>query len=147
VNKGDWLLPIEELQLENPYFTPHAPNAEIGGQIISVHDGHTQLGQYYVVTLNRGSSDGLEPGHVLDIHRPGRLTADPRPIYKRDGVPHGPGGGFNNVTGGDPIPLPDEISGQLMIFKTYDRISYGLVMTSIRHINIGDLIRNPVPSS
>lgn len=147
VNKGDWLLPVEEFQLEDPFFTPHAPTATIGGQIISVHDGNTQLGQYYVVTLNLGSRDGLEPGHVLDIRRPARLTENPRPIYKRDGVPHGPGGAHNNITGGEPIQLPEEISGQLMVFKTYDRISYGLVMTSIRHINIGDLVRNPVPSS
>lgn len=147
INKGDWLLPVEELQLENPYFTPHAPSTTIGGQIISVHDGNTQLGQYYVVTLNRGSSDGLEVGHVLDVRRPSKLTEDPRPIYKRDGVPHGPGGANNNITGGEPIRLPEEISGQLMVFKTYDRISYGLVMTSIRHINVGDVIRSPVPSS
>ena len=147
VNKGDWLLPVEELQLEDPFFTPHAPNVAIGGNIISVHDGNTQLGQYYVVTLNRGSSDGLEVGHVLDVRRPTQLVEDPRPIYKRDGVPHGPGGANNNITGGEPVLLPEEISGQLMVFKTYERISYGLVMTSNRHINVGDIIRNPEPSS
>ncbi len=147
INKGDALLPIEELQIQDPFFTPHAPNNVVGGQIISVHDGNSQLGQYYVVTLNRGSSDGLEVGHVLDIRRPSQLVADPRPQYKRDGVPHGPGGAHRNVTGGEPIRLPEEISGQLMVFKTYERISYGLVMTSIRHINVGDVIRNPEPSS
>ncbi|MGB1580187.1 MAG: LysM peptidoglycan-binding domain-containing protein [Nevskiales bacterium] len=146
INKGDPLLPVEELGLENPYFTPRAPDAQIAGEIVSVHNGNTQLGQYYVVTLNRGSQDGLAPGHVLDIRRAAQMIDDPHPVYKRDGVPHGPGGANNNITGGEPIQLPEEVSGQLMVFKTYEKISYGLVMTSIRHVNVGDLIRNPIPS-
>jgi hypothetical protein len=43
----------------------------------------------------------------------------------------------------DKVTLPDEQAGLLMIFRTFDRVSFGLVMHAIRVIHVGDRVRNP----
>ncbi|OZA30361.1 MAG: peptidoglycan-binding LysM-like protein [Hydrogenophilales bacterium 17-61-9] len=60
-------------------FIPHAPDTLISGRIISAYGGMTDSGRYQTVVINRGSRDGLEPGHVLTVFREGRavtLTRD-----------------------------------------------------------------------
>ena len=121
---GDRLLPVEpEAFSEN--FYPRAPKGEIGGRIISVIDGFSQIGQYQIVTLNRGSNSGLEPGHVLDILQAGRRAQDP---YTKKQV-----------------PLPETFAGQLVVFKVTPRVSFGLVMAVTRPVHELDKVEKPVP--
>ena len=108
-------------------FMPRAPDKPVEGRIIHVVDGVTQIGQYQVVILNRGARDGLNPGHVLSIWQAGDRVTD----TVKTGV-------FNRK-----VQLPDERAGLLMVFKTYDRISYGLVMKAESAIHILDKVRNP----
>jgi LysM repeat protein len=108
-------------------FTPRAPDKQVEGRIIHVVDGVTQIGQYQVVIINRGARDGIEPGHVLGIWQAGERVND----TVKTGV-------FNRK-----VQLPDEHAGVLMVFKAYDRISYGLVMKASSAIHILDKVRNP----
>lgn len=118
---GDKLLPIdEELPMS---FTPRAPDQQIEGRIIDVLDGVSIIGAYQVVTLNRGMQDGVEPGHVLAVWQSG---AEMRDRYA-----------------GGKAQLPDEYAGYLMVFRSYDRISYGLIMQAGNEIHILDKVRNP----
>jgi hypothetical protein len=105
-------------------FYPSAPSSTIDGRIISVVGGVTQIGQYQVVVLNRGTRDGLAVGDVLTVFRTGE-TVDDR-------------------FGGGKVRLPDEEAGTLMVFKVYDRIGYGLVMEATQAIHIHDTVRNPI---
>jgi hypothetical protein len=41
------------------------------------------------------------------------------------------------------LNLPDEPNGNLMIFQVFDRISYGLIMSSHDSIKRGDRIAQP----
>lgn len=66
-------------------FVPHAPEQPVSGKVISAYGGEglTNAGRYQTVVINRGARDGIEPGHVLAVHRAGRLvknekTADGR---------------------------------------------------------------------
>jgi hypothetical protein len=52
-------------------YIPHAPEAEIRGRIISAYGGLSESGRYQTVIINRGSREGLEPGHVLAVFREG----------------------------------------------------------------------------
>jgi len=104
-------------------FFPRSPSSDIDGRIISVVGGVTQIGQYMVVVMNRGSSNGLSVGDVLTVFQAGKAVKD-------------------RVRGGN-VRLPDEEAGTVMVFKTYDRISYGLVMEATDAIHIHDAIRNP----
>lgn len=119
---GDRLLPLEDEPLASNFY-PRAPDNEIRGQIISVYGGVGQIGQYQIVTLNRGETHGLERGHVLDIYQTGRRALDP--ITKRS------------------VILPPIKAGTLMVFKVEERVSFGLVMRATRALHVLDAVRNP----
>lgn len=124
--RGDRLLNLEfNIPLN---FYPRAPEQEIDGSIIHVVDGITQISQYQMVVINRGARDGLEAGHVLQILRVGGTVQD------RYG---------DNRAFGEKVRLPDEPAGTLMVFKTYDRISYALIMEATSEIHVLDRVRNP----
>lgn len=144
VLRGDRLLPHED-EYNDTNFYPRAPENEIDAAVMAVAEGVTQIGRYQIVTLNKGANVGLEAGHVLDIYSAGRKVPDPYPNYDKETrrYPYGP----NKTRGLPPKPpqveLPPEKAGRLMIFKTYDRISYGLVMEAFRAFKVGARARNP----
>lgn len=122
---GDRLIPVsDDTQWTN--FAPHAPKADINGSIIAVMNGVSQIGQYNVVVLDRGAHDGIEPGHVLRIDQRGETIRDVVTPDSRDTV-----------------TLPDEEAGLLMVFRTFDRVSFGLVLNAIRPIHILDRVHTP----
>ncbi|MDJ0758359.1 MAG: LysM peptidoglycan-binding domain-containing protein [Woeseiaceae bacterium] len=118
---GDRLIP-EAVDIPLNFF-PRAPSYEVEGRIISVVGGVSQIGQYQVVVLNRGSANGLVVGDVLSVYQTGAEIDD--------------------RVGGGKVRLPDEEAGTAMVFKVYDRISYALVMEAVTNINVLDTVRNP----
>ncbi|MDX1516800.1 MAG: LysM peptidoglycan-binding domain-containing protein [Woeseiaceae bacterium] len=119
---GDRLIP-EAVEIPLNFF-PKAPSNVIDGRIISVVGGVTQIGQYQVVVINRGSRDGLAIGDVLSVFQYGETIRD-------------------RIAGGS-VKLPDEEAGTVMVFKVYDEIGYGLVMEASQAIHIHDAVRNPI---
>jgi len=122
---GDRVLPVDANEMQRN-FQPHAPSAAVNGRIIAVMDGVTQIGQHQVVVLNRGAREGMEVGHVLAIFQAGARISDTA-SGKR----------------GDKVTLPDERAGVLMVFQTFDRVSYALVMSATRVIHVLDKVGNP----
>ncbi|MCM2320024.1 MAG: LysM peptidoglycan-binding domain-containing protein [Pseudomonas sp.] len=122
VRMGDRLLPTEERAISST-FVPSEPSSEIDGLILDVPRGVTQVGQLDVVTLNKGRRDGLEEGNVLAIYKTGETVRD-------------------RITG-ESVKIPDERSGLLMVFRTYDKLSYGLVLNASRSLAVLDKVRNP----
>lgn len=122
---GDRLI-VQDFEIPLQFY-PRAPDSQVEGQIIHIVDGVTQIGQYQVVILNRGGGQGLDVGHVLTIWQRGETISDR--FAKR----------FTN----EKVTLPDEQAGTLMVFKTYDRMSYALVMEATSEIHVLDLVRNP----
>lgn len=122
---GDRLIP-ESRDASRSNFIPKAPDRPIDGSIISVLNGVSQIGQYNVVVLDRGSRDGLSPGHVLNINRQGLLVRDTvSPIL------------------GTKVKLPDEPAGILLVFRVFERVSFGLVMHATDAMHLGDRVVNP----
>lgn len=108
------------------HFQPHAPATDIEGRIISVIDGVTQIGQFNVVAIDLGTREGMEVGHVLRIFKEGNLVTD-------------------SVSGkrSDTVKLPDEAAGLVMVFRTFEKVSFGLVMKATSSIHINDFVRTP----
>jgi LysM domain len=131
---GDRLVP-ESVDIPLNFF-PKPPVRDIEGRIISVVDGVSLIGQYQVVVLNRGARDELAPGDVLTVFQAGETVRD------RFGS-GSTGGRFMPSFGGEKVKLPDEQAGTLMVFKVYDRISYGLVMEATSDIHVLDAVRSP----
>jgi LysM repeat protein len=124
---GDLLMVNDESYPAN--FLPRPPNGDIDGRIVSVIDGISLIGQYQVIVVNRGSRDGIEPGHVLRVYKAGEEIDD---LIGRE-----------RGRGSEKVLLPDELAGTTMVFRTYDRMSYALVMEATSDIQVLDFVRNP----
>lgn len=122
IRPGDRLLPAED-QAVTAIFQPSAPDVDIDGVIIAVERGVSQIGKMDVVFLNRGEREGLQTGNVLAIYRAGEIVAD-------------------RVKGGK-VTLPDERAGLLMVFRTFEKMSFALVLETDRPLAVGDKVRNP----
>ncbi len=129
VLEGDRLVPSDARPRLD--FIPRAPEQAVSGSIISVFDGVALIGQYQIVAINRGQRHGVEPGHVLAIYQAGDKVRDP---YKA--------GMLGSLLGGR-VRLPEERAGEMMVFRSYDRMSYALVMEATSEIRVGDKIQNP----
>jgi len=160
----DRLVPAGDEAVTN--FVPHAPDVDIRGRIIKIYGGLAEAGPESIVAISRGSADGVEIGHVLAINRYGRVIKDPEPnkesteskpklkelnfdvssdesgkpivnfekkAQKNDGLALEPG----------MIKLPDERVGLLMIFRVFDRVSYGLIMQASEPVNNKDAVQTP----
>ena len=114
-------------------FIPSSPKVRVDGRIMAVSDGVTVIGQYQVVVINRGAHDGLAPGNVLAVYEVGGTVRDnvSKSYY-----------GLNRLTS-KKVRLPNERSGTFMVFKTFDQISYGLIMEAKDIIRVADLVKNP----
>jgi LysM repeat protein len=120
---GDRLAAVPPPQFSN--YTPHAPQGAMAGQIVSVYGEGLNAGQNQIVSLNRGTRDGMERGHVLALWRAGAETID-----KTD--PARP-----------TIRLPDERHGTLFVFRVFDRMSYALIMSVQEPVKRGDRFTEP----
>ncbi|MEY4100420.1 MAG: hypothetical protein RL300_1591 [Pseudomonadota bacterium] len=121
---GDRLLPEPPPQLQS--YVPHAPTTPVEARIVSIYGSAVvNAAQNQVVSLNRGSRDGIEPGHVLAI-----MTDGARVVDKTDAkLPQ--------------IKLPDERNGLLMVFRTFEKVSYALVLDIKTGVKVGDRLINP----
>jgi LysM repeat protein len=115
-------------------FIPSPPKTEVSGRIMAVSDGVTVIGQYQVVVINRGARDGLAPGNVLAVYQAGDKIRD----TQNRGFLHGDTRLFAAS-----VQLPDERIGTFMVFKTFDRMSYGLIMEAKNMIRVTDKVENP----
>jgi hypothetical protein len=119
-------------------FMLRAPRNDVHGRIISVMDGTNLIGQYQVVVINRGKRHGIDAGHVLAVDQAGEKVRD---VYAQQGVARYLGGVGTSFA--PKVKLPDERAGTLLIFKSFDRVSYGLVIGASHPIHVQDVVHNP----
>ena len=122
VRIGERLLPHEERPL-NSIFYPSAPESTVEGEIMAVEGGLTQIGHLDVVSINRGEREGLEAGNILAIFKRGEEVTD--------------------YIAKEKINLPNEQAGLLMIFRAFEKMSYGLVIKAERPLAVNDIVKNP----
>ena len=120
-------------------FTLRAPASDIHGRIISIVGGTDLVGQFEVVAINRGKSQGLEAGNVLAVDSAGGTVRD---LYRGGRDINSMGGGIG-TSFAPKVRLPDERSGTLLVFKVYDRMSYGLIVGASDTIHRMDVVRTP----
>ena len=116
ISIGDVLLPLEEEVFDGSIF-PEVPGFAVNGQIIAIEDGVLKAGQFDIVAINRGENHGLDVGHLLSIWERGETIKD-RKV-------------------GDKVVLPDEEVAMMMVVKTFDKMSFGLVLQSERPVSVG----------
>lgn len=123
---GDKVLISDEEEIDQS-FEPRAPKEKVEGQILSLIDGMSSAGQYQTVVLNLGRQNGIEPGHVLAVRQAGETIKSPLST-----------GFFKSK-----VQLPDERAGLMMVVRTFDRISYAMILNATRNVRAGDMVSNP----
>lgn len=124
IRVGDRLLPLPRTLF--PTYVPHAPERPVKGRLISTYGRVGEVGKNDIVALNKGSRDGLEAGHVLALLRDPAMNRD---VVRR---------------GATPVEaLPVERYGLVMVFRTFDRVSYALVMQASLPVNLSDWAQTP----
>jgi LysM domain len=121
VRIGDRLMPNSEKTAPLNYF-PKPPEHYIKGNIISVLNGVSQIGQYNVVVIDKGLADGVKVGDLFEIYHKGAIVKDS--LKTKD----------ETVL----VKLPNEIAGSLMVFRVFNRVSYALVMEANQAIHVLD---------
>lgn len=128
---GDVLVNAAAENLDN--IVPHAPARKLSGQVIAISNGVSIAGQYQVVALNRGTAQGVDVGTVLRVREASQRAADTcvhingRPTCRklRD------------------VELPAEDAGTVLVFRSFERMSYALIVSGNSPISVGDRIGNP----
>ncbi len=138
VAKGDIVLPVDN----SPYdltFYPRAPRQVPDNmRIMSIADSLQFGGSQYVVAFSRGARDGVENGQVYAVFQQGdRLRDDVK--YRKNSV-YGALTKFEYAR----IELPPEFEAHVLIFRTFDELSYGLVMEGVRPVTVGGIARAPL---
>lgn len=121
--QNDRLQPIPLADIVN--YPLHAPNKPIDARVLSISGDYTTAGDSYVVSISRGTKDGIERGDVLGLFRPGQQLVDRFDGRARD------------------LVTPEERFGLIYIFRVFDRLAFGLVMQAQRPLAVGDAVRNP----
>jgi hypothetical protein len=121
VGEGDRLMPATRGEV--PTAVPRPPSGTVDSRIISVYRGVDQVGKHSVVAISAGKDQGLEVGHVLGVELTGRTVLD-RETKEQ-------------------VRLPNEPIGQLLLFRVFDRVAYGLVVAASHPITVGATVTNP----
>lgn len=124
VGLGNYLLPAQEPDLTT--YVPHRPEFDVnGGRVMTVYGGVNEGGKYSIITLNKGTMDNIEVGHVLALVR--KRNAN---FKDKDGMQQN-------------FQLPNERYGLVFVFRTFERLSYALILNTTRPVIVGDALVTP----
>lgn len=137
VRVGDRLVPVQAQTYDLQFF-PHPPKqqAEYGRlTVMAVADGYKFGGTHDVIAISGGAREGIDNGTVFSLWRRGTSVSDKVASgLDRDEDFHPSGKG---------VRLPDEFAGHAMVFRTFDNVSYALVMSSIKPAQVGYELKHP----
>lgn len=106
-----------------PYYFPRAPEKQVHGRIIAALNAVGEIGSHTVVTVSLGKREGMEEGHVLRV------------LYRQ--------GKHKDPVTGSSYRLPDEEAALLLVFRTFEKVSYALVMNATRPVHLYDAVATP----
>ncbi|MFT3848593.1 MAG: LysM peptidoglycan-binding domain-containing protein [Propionivibrio sp.] len=123
IGRGDRLVPA--IKPAMAHYVPHKPDASVDGRVVSIYGGVGSAGRGSIISLSLGNRNGLEIGHVLALERNRIVTERDENDQKIN------------------VQIPPERIGLVFIFRTFDYISYALVMQSEGTVEVNDFVRTP----
>jgi hypothetical protein len=123
VRKGDYVLPSYDAELPSLFYPTTTNEVTNGGKVVRVQGSIGTAAQHSVVTIDRGSLQGAKPGQVFSIYQQGETVRDPKTK--------------------ESVKLPSQKIGTLMIFKSFDHLSYAYILESNLPIKMGAEIKPP----
>jgi hypothetical protein len=136
LRRGDLLLPADEAPLPLNFYPRPPAGVPENMRVIGIGANWDHAGPSDVVVMNRGAQDGIEAGEVFALYIPGGTAID------RTAYPRGTWKSLFNPNDRD-LTSPDEFAGHVMVFRTFDRISYGLVVNAVKPLSLGARLSEP----
>ena len=118
---GDMLLATNDDSVHSNYETRMPAIQGGAGRVVSLVNAISQSGRDQVVVLNLGKKNKIKPGDVLAIESTGGKFIDIR--------------GRRSY---EEVNMPNTRTGVVMVFKTFDDVSYALVMESTLPVRVND---------
>lgn len=136
VREGDFILPLDPKPYDDQ-FVPHPPTQVSDNmRVIAFTDALAAVGPLQVIAMSRGAEDGVDNGTTYSIYADGEV------VHDDTDYPKGKTRSFFNPRDSK-VQLPPEFVGHVMVFRTFKRVSYGLVMDSVRPVQLGDFMHDP----
>ncbi|MEJ2900392.1 LysM peptidoglycan-binding domain-containing protein [Acinetobacter sp. NS-4] len=124
VRRGDRVLPEYDPMLPTVFYPTNAEDVVAGGQVVRVMGSIGTAAKHSVVTIDRGSLQGVQTGQVLSVNQKGEVVTDPKTKER--------------------VQLPGQRIGNIMVFKSFDNLSYAYVLDSELPIKVGAGIQPPL---
>jgi len=141
---GFKLLPLEDDSLMSAYFMPKATQLTTPAAVLAIESMQREAGKLNVVYIDKGTQDGVEPGAVFSIYRDGEVI-----VIDNKGlpVPATERTAYDNlmalVSSDRAVQMPDVYHGQLLVFKVFDKASFGLILSTERPVRVDDKLVAP----
>ena len=123
--RDDRVMPIDNTNFERDFY-PKPPSTDVSGEIVALLDSISKSGAFQTIAINLGNRDGLESGNILRIRRNGDVVPD-----KAEKDP--------NFL----VRLPDEEIGMAMVIRSFEKMSYALIMEASMPISLNDYVESP----
>ncbi|MEZ5489932.1 MAG: LysM domain-containing protein [Gammaproteobacteria bacterium] len=137
IKVGDRLLVGEELRFNSEIY-PSEPGRDMSGRILAMTSTERMASQLDTVLVDIGGRDGLNPGDILAIRQVGEQIVDDtdrekKPFFQR----------LFAVASNQTIEMPGQEVGTVLVYRVFDHLSYGLILTSSEPARLGDMVVNP----
>jgi hypothetical protein len=136
VKTGDLILPIDDFNFD-PYFMPKAGTVDDENiRVVALNNALFGSGRRQIVAISTGREDGVSVGDVFAVYSPEKVI--------RDEVMH-PKNDLKTLfkPSKAKVTLPMVLAGHVMIFKSFDHISYAIITDGNRPVKLYDYVKIP----
>lgn len=137
IQVGDRLLVSEEIRLDQTVY-PAPPDRPVDGRIIAMTNAERMASQLDTVLLDVGYQAGLKPGNVLWVRQPGGAIVDGMERQQKSLASQ-----FRAFLAAEKVELPQKEVGMVLVYKIFDNLSYGVILSSEEPLRVGDMVVNP----
>lgn len=118
----DRLLGTDQRKVQSVFYPRPAPD-DVEGRIIHIFGSIGYGARNDVVAINKGERDKIEPGQVFAVMQKGETVRD--------------------RARGDLVELPAVNAGLIIVFRTFEKVSYALVTRSTGPLAQNDIVKAP----
>lgn len=141
IRSGDFVVPVHDGQMFPSVFTMKAAAKSLRGAIVKASSDGREFGKLEVVMINRGTEHQVTVGDVMAIKRlsPGVVDTSKGPEYTIETSR------WNRLrtSDGSDYKMPEELLGELMVFKVYQQASMALILRTEKPARLQDVVTAP----
>ena len=137
IKVGDHLMVGEEIRFDSIIY-PTEPGREVSGRVIGMTNTERMASQLDSILIDLGSRDGLEVGNILTVKQSGEQVVDDTDRERKSFF-----GRIFASAANQTVEMPRQEVGTILIYRIFDNLSYGVILTSSEPARLGDMVVNP----